>query len=638
MDIFHHILKQYWGYDTFRPLQEDIIKSITNGDDTLGLMPTGGGKSLTFQVPAMAKEGICLVVTPLIALMKDQVDNLKKRDIKASAIYSGLMRDEINITLDNCIFGGTKFLYISPERLGTDLFQEKVKQMNVNLLAIDEAHCISQWGYDFRPSYLNISEIRQLLPETPILALTATATPEVADDIQKRLLFKKKNLFQKSFKRDNLVYVVRQAEDKEQQLLNIINKVPGSAVVYVRNRKKTQEYSELLVKNGISASSFHAGMPLEVKDKRQKLWTNGEIRIIVSTNAFGMGIDKPDVRLVVHMDAPDSLEAYYQEAGRAGRDGKKAFAVLLWSNNDNVRLKRSISVSFPEKDKILAVYEALGNFFQLAVGSGFGMVYDFNLPLFCKSYRMNMMTVFNSLKILQRAGYLEFTEELQLSAKVHFITRRDDLYKFQVANEDFDQLIKLLLRSYTGLFTEYVPINEELLAKRMNTNRDAIYQNLVKLGKLGIIKYIPQKKTPLISYTTSREDSKYITLPKEVYKDRKEQYEQRISSVIDYGTSNHICRSKLLLRYFGQTQSDNCGFCDVCQSMKKTNLSVEQFGSIQQQIVDKLQSSALTYDDLVIALKSPQDELSKVLRWMEEYQMIIENEDGQLELLDEQSK
>ncbi|MBR8537310.1 RecQ family ATP-dependent DNA helicase [Carboxylicivirga sediminis] len=633
MNIFHHILKQYWGYDSFRPLQEDIIQSVADGKDTIGLMPTGGGKSLTFQVPALATEGICIVITPLIALMKDQVNNLKSKGIKAAAIHSGLSRDEINTLLDNCIFGGVKFLYISPERLGTEIFQEKIQQMPVNLLAVDEAHCISQWGYDFRPSYLKIAIIRELLPDTPVLALTATATPEVVDDIQERLLFKEKNLFQKSFKRDNLVYVVRQAEDKEQQLLNIINKVPGSAVVYVRNRKKTQEYAELLIKNGISASSFHAGMPQEAKDLRQKRWTDGEIRVIVSTNAFGMGIDKPDVRLVVHMDAPDSLEAYFQEAGRAGRDGKKAFAVLLWSNNDKVRLKRSISVSFPEKEKILAVYEALGNFLQVAVGSGFGMVYDFNLTLFCKNYRMNLMTVFNSLKLLQRAGYIEFTEELQLSAKVHFIIRRDDLYKFQVANEDFDSFIKLLLRSYTGLFTEYVAINEELLAKRMGVERNTIYQFLVKLSQLRVIKYIPQKKTPLITYTTSREDSKYIELRKEVYKDRKAKYEQRIQSVIEYGTINHICRSKQLLRYFGQQGGENCGMCDVCQSMKKTDLSVQTFDALQEQIIKELSSQPLAFDQLLIKLNAKQEDFSKVLRWLEEYEVVSENQAGLLEII-----
>ncbi len=632
MDIFHHILKQYWGYSEFRPLQEDIIRSVANGNDTLGLMPTGGGKSLTFQVPGLAKEGVCIVVTPLIALMKDQVANIRKRDVKAAAIHSGLSRDEINIILDNCIFGGTKFLYLSPERLGTELFQQKVVQMNVSMLAIDEAHCISQWGYDFRPSYLKVAEVRELIPEVPVLALTATATPEVVEDIQDKLHFRQKNVFQKSFKRDNLVYVVREAEDKEQQLLHMLNKVQGSAVVYVRNRKKTKEYAELLLQNGISASSFHAGMPADVKDQRQQLWTGGNIRVIVSTNAFGMGIDKPDVRLVVHMDAPDSLEAYFQEAGRAGRDGKKAYAVLLWSNNDKVRLKRGISVSFPEKDKIIKVYEALGNFFQLAVGSGFGMTYDFNLALFCKTYSMNLMTVFNSLKILQRAGYIEFTEELQLSAKVHFITRRDDLYKFQTANEEFDEFLKLLLRSYTGLFTEYVPINEELLAKRLGTKRDIIYQYLVKLSQLRVIKYIPQKKTPLITYTTSREDSRYIELRKDVYADRKEKYEHRIGNVIDYGTISHICRSKQLLQYFGQSGGDNCGLCDVCQSMKQTELSVTEFEEIQKLVMDKLADGAVTHDVLMMSLNIKQGDLEKVLRWMEEYELVFINEDEALQL------
>ncbi|TRX64250.1 ATP-dependent DNA helicase RecQ [Carboxylicivirga sp. M1479] len=630
MDIFHHILKQYWGYDAFRPLQEDIIRSVADGKDTLGLMPTGGGKSLTFQVPALAKEGTCIVVTPLIALMKDQVMNLKKRDIKAAAIHSGLSRHEINIILDNCIYGGTKFLYLSPERLGTDLFQDKVQLMNINLIAVDEAHCISQWGYDFRPSYLKVANIREYIPDAPILALTATATPLVVKDIQERLLFNKPNVFQKSFKRDNLVYVVRQAEDKEQQLLSILNKVLGSAVVYVRNRKKTQEYSDLLVKNNISSSSFHAGMPQEVKDTRQKNWTDGQTRVIVSTNAFGMGIDKPNVRLVVHMDAPDSLEAYFQEAGRAGRDGHKAFAVLLWSNNDKMRLNKSISVTFPPKEKILQVYEALGNYFQLAEGSGFGMVYDFNLSHFCKSYRMNLMTVFNCLKILQRAGYIEFTEELQLSAKVHFIMRRDDLYKFQVANEDHDHFLKLLLRSYTGLFTEYVPINEDLLAKRMNTSRNTIYQHLTQLGKLGVIKYIPQKKTPLISYTTSREDSKYITLRKEIYKDRKEKYEERIQSVIDYGTVAHICRSKQLISYFGQTENENCGHCDICNTIKKTELPVKDFNEIQELIESKLEKQAISFDELLLSVNIKQPKLEKVVRWLEEYDVISENEKGQL--------
>lgn len=575
--IYHQVLAKYWGYQDFRPLQEDIIRSAGEGNDTLGLMPTGGGKSLTFQVPALAHEGICLVVTPLIALMKDQVANLKQRGIKAVAIHSGLTRDELNVALDNCIFGGVKFLYLSPERLGTDLFIEKLQHLKVNLLAIDEAHCISQWGYDFRPSYLKVAEIRKEIPNTPVLALTATATPDVVTDIQEKLLFKKKNVFQKSFSRDNLAYVVRYSEDKEKQLVTILSRIKGSAVVYVRSRKKTGEYADLLNKGGISAKSYHAGMPQEVKDARQKAWTNGSVRVIVSTNAFGMGIDKPDVRVVIHMDAPDSLEAYFQEAGRAGRDGEKAFAVLLWSKNDEVRLKRSIATSFPEKEVIKRVYEALGNFFQVAMGSGFGMIYDFDMGRFCQAYKLNVLTVFNSLKILHRAGYVEFTEELEMPSKVHFIVQREELYRFQVANEAFDRFIKLLLRSYTGLFTEYVAINEELLAKRANITRQQVYQFLNKMNHVKVIKYIPQKKTPLITYLQAREDLRYLELSDEVYQNRKDKYEERVYSVIEYATTGHTCRSVLLLTYFGQQSAGNCGHCDVCSERKKTQLSVTAF-------------------------------------------------------------
>ncbi len=629
--IYHQVLAKYWGYQDFRPLQEDIIRSAGEGNDTLGLMPTGGGKSLTFQVPALAHEGICLVVTPLIALMKDQVANLKQRGIKAVAIHSGLTRDELNVALDNCIFGGVKFLYLSPERLGTDLFIEKLQHLKVNLLAIDEAHCISQWGYDFRPSYLKVAEIRKEIPNTPVLALTATATPDVVTDIQEKLLFKKKNVFQKSFSRDNLAYVVRYSEDKEKQLVTILSRIKGSAVVYVRSRKKTGEYADLLNKGGISAKSYHAGMPQEVKDARQKAWTNGSVRVIVSTNAFGMGIDKPDVRVVIHMDAPDSLEAYFQEAGRAGRDGEKAFAVLLWSKNDEVRLKRSIATSFPEKEVIKRVYEALGNFFQVAMGSGFGMIYDFDMGRFCQAYKLNVLTVFNSLKILHRAGYVEFTEELEMPSKVHFIVQREELYRFQVANEAFDRFIKLLLRSYTGLFTEYVAINEELLAKRANITRQQVYQFLNKMNHVKVIKYIPQKKTPLITYLQAREDLRYLELSDEVYQNRKDKYEERVYSVIEYATTGHTCRSVLLLTYFGQQSAGNCGHCDVCSERKKTQLSVTAFQDIETAIQRLLKEHPLTYDQLVQQLPDiSEEEVAKVVRWLEEYEVIGENEAGLL--------
>ncbi|TAJ14322.1 RecQ family ATP-dependent DNA helicase [Marinilabiliaceae bacterium JC017] len=630
MDIYHQVLKEYWGYDSFRSLQLDIIKSAASGHDTLGLMPTGGGKSVTFQVPALALSGVCIVVTPLIALMKDQVANLKKRGVKALAIHSGLTGDEINIALDNCIFGDYKFLYLSPERLGTDLFKSKLQQMEVCLLAVDEAHCISQWGYDFRPSYLKLAEVRELIPEVPVLALTATATPEVVDDIQTQLKFKEKHVFRKSFVRENLAYVVRYAEDKEKQLLRILTNVKGSGIVYVRNRKKTKEYAAFLLKKGINASYFHAGLDQKLKDHRQKAWTEGSIRVMVCTNAFGMGIDKPDVRIVVHMGAPDSLEGYFQEAGRAGRDGRKAFAVLLWSDHDKSLLRRSVATSFPEPDVIKRVYEALGNFFQLAVGSGEGMVYDFDMGRFCAGYKFNILTVFNSLKILQRAGYIEFTEELELPSRVHFVMQREELFRFQDRNESFDGFIKLLLRSYTGVFTEYVAIDEELLASRLQKEKRDIYNYLNRMDHLRVIRYIPRKKTPLVVYTSRREEIRHLILGKEVYQLRKEGYERRVQSVIDYATTGHVCRSKMLIAYFGESDAPACGVCDVCLQVKKLELDDHEFDVIREAIQQLLQTKPVSPDELLIEIKKPQEKVEKVLRWLEDYEVIGENEQGEL--------
>ncbi len=575
------ILKKYWGFDAFRPLQEDIVRSVGKGQDTLALMPTGGGKSITFQVPALAREGLCLVVTPLIALMKDQVENLKRNGIKAAAIHSGLTFREIKVTFDNALFGGTKFLYVSPERLSTELFLSKLPDLNVNMIAIDEAHCISQWGYDFRPSYLKIAAIREIIPDVPVLALTATATPRVVYDIMERLHFKTKNIFKKSFARPNLAYVVRYTENKEQQLVKILQSVKGSAVVYVRSRKKTREFASLLQENHISAEFFHAGLIQAVKDEKQIRWKTNKTRVIIATNAFGMGIDKPDVRTVVHMDAPDSLEAYFQEAGRAGRDGIKAYAVLLWSNNDKQKLRKHISTSFPQPEAIKRVYEALGNFFQLPVGAGFQMVYDFDIGKFCSAFNLNILQVFNSLKILQQAGYLAFSEEIDIPSKVMFLIEGNNLYKFQVANANLDLYIKILLRSYTGLFTEFAAINEADLAKKIGCNRDELYQALLKLSKAGVIHYIPRRKTPLITYIRSREELRHILLPAEVYDDRKKRYEDQIEAIIDYGTSDYICRSRFLLNYFGQSKSDNCGVCDVCISRKKQRLKNQDFKEIE---------------------------------------------------------
>ncbi len=631
MDSYHEILKHYWGYDEFRPLQHDIIRSISEGKDTLGLMPTGGGKSITFQVSALAKDGICLVVTPLISLMNDQVKNLREKGIKALAVHSGLTRKEIEITLDNCINGGFKFLYLSPERLGSELFRKKLEQMDVNILAVDEAHCISQWGYDFRPSYKKIAEIRELFPDVPVLALTATATTEVVEDIQEQLKFKRKNLFQKSFYRSNLAYVVRESEDKEGMLLKILNTINGSGIVYVRNRKKTKEYAALLVENGISASYFHAGLKSEVKNERQHYWSTGRIRIMVSTNAFGMGIDKSDVRVVVHMTSPDSIEAYFQEAGRAGRDGKKAYAVLLWSNNDRVSLNRMARNSFPEPDTIKRIYDALGNFFQIAAGHGNGATFDFNLGKFCSIFKFSILAAYNSLKILHLAGYINFTEELQLPSRVHIITNREELYKVQVANIELDNFIKLLLRSYTGLFTQYVAIDEGLLADRLRLSRNEVYSYLKRLAQMSMISYNPQKKTPLVTYTSDRLETRHIELKREVYTDRKARLDSRIDAMVDYATTGYVCRSKQLLSYFGETSSQNCGVCDVCLERRKLGVDDDNFEKIKNDIEGVLKDGAITYDQLYSRIKSSREKLDKVIRWLEDFDVISENEKGLLE-------
>ncbi len=630
-NLFRQILKKYWGYDNFRPLQEEIINSVFNGNDTLGLMPTGGGKSITFQVPAMAKSGICLVVTPLIALMKDQVENLLKKGIKAHAIHSGLSFNEIQTILENCIFGDYKFLYLSPERLSTELFLVKLPYLKINLLAIDEAHCISQWGYDFRPSYLKIAKIRELLPGIPVLAITATATNKVVDDIQEQLEFSSKNVFKMSFERPNLAYVVRAAENKEGQLLKILESVKGSAVVYVRNRKKTREYAELLLRKGISADFFHAGITQKAKDERQAKWKKNIIRVMVCTNAFGMGIDKPDVRIVVHMDSPDSLEAYFQEAGRAGRDGHKAYAVLIWSPADKALLNRSVTIAFPEKDVIKRIYDAMGNFFQIAVGAANNENFDFNMGRFCAAFGFNAITVFNSLKILQRAEYISFSEELDIPSKVLVLYDNFELYKFQVANANLDPVIKVLLRSYTGLFTEYATIDEDVIARRLNTSRDEVYNALVTLGKYNVIHYIPQRNTPVITYLQPRIDSKYLVFKHEIYQTRKEQTRERVNAVIDYATSNHICRSSLLINYFGQSTKNHCGHCDVCLQRKKTELSDDEFDKISEIIKSKLKNGPLSAGQLALTPGFNTDKIWKVIDWLKDVEMIVENNEGLLE-------
>lgn len=570
------ILKQYWGYDRFRGIQEDIIDSISKNKDTLGLMPTGGGKSITFQVPALAKEGMCLVITPLIALMKDQVQNLKKRGIKALAIYSGMSRQDIIITLENCIFGNYKFLYISPERLDTEIFRTKLRKMHISMITVDESHCISQWGYDFRPAYLKIAEIRELLPDVPVLALTATATPEVVKDIQARLHFRHKNVFRMSFERNNLAYIVRKTENKTAELLHILRSMPGSAIVYVRNRRRTKEITELLNNEHITADFYHAGLDDATKDIRQHRWQSGESRVMVATNAFGMGIDKPDVRIVIHMDLPDSIEAYFQEAGRAGRDGQKAYAVILYAKSDKTTLHKRIPDTFPEKEYIRDVYEHLQYYYQMAMGDGLDCVREFNIEDFCRKFKYFPVPVDSALRILTQAGYLEYTAEQDSTSRILFTIRRDELYRLREMGEDMDRLIQAVLRSYTGVFTDYTYINEDSLAIRTGLTRRQIYEMLVHLAKLRIVSYIPHKKTPYIIYTRERVEAQRIHISPEVYEHRKARYETRINAMLDYVTNNTVCRSRMLLDYFGERNEHNCGQCDTCISLRSKSKVSEQ--------------------------------------------------------------
>jgi ATP-dependent DNA helicase RecQ len=630
MEDFRQILTRFWGYPDFRPLQLDIIESVANGKDTLGLMPTGGGKSITFQVYSLSQPGICIVVTPLIALMKDQVESLNKKGIKALVVHSGMSGREIRLTLDNAVWGDYKFLYVSPERLNSERFMERLEQMKVNLLCIDEAHCISQWGYDFRPSYLNIVQARKLLPNVKVLALTATATPKVAEDIQEKLGFKEKNTLQMSFHRENLNYLVRSVENKYGYLLDTLKKVKGSGVIYVRNRKATREVSDELRKNGISASYYHAGLSTLVRSTRQDNWLSGETRVIVATNAFGMGIDKSDVRFVIHLDSPDSLEAYYQEAGRAGRDGKKAAAVLLFNNSDKTKLKKHLTVAFPEISNIKRIYDALGNYFQIAVGFGKGQVLEFSMQGFAQAYKFQLSMVYNSLKILQREGYLEFTEEVDSPSRIYFTVSRDELYRFQVANVQFDDFVKLVLRSYTGLFTGYVTIDEDLLAKRSGTNREVVYNYLKHLRKLKVIDYVPRNRTPFIYFCRERIHVDRIKISKENYDVRKKDYARRIDSVIEYATSSTKCRSQILLAYFGENDAAPCGTCDVCKTKEQLLMTDFEFQGISKRI-KKIIEAPCSYENLLLKLEGDQQKMRSVIKWLLDNKVIIHRIDNHLE-------
>ena len=580
-------------------------------------MPTGGGKSITFQVPALAQEGICIVITPLIALMKDQVQNLRKRGIKALAIYSGMTRQEILTALENCIFGNYKFLYISPERLDTEIFRTKLRSMKVSIITVDESHCISQWGYDFRPAYLKIAEIRELLPGVPVLALTATATPEVVKDIQTRLNFREGNVFRMSFERKNLAYIVRKTDNKTKELLHILQRISGSAIIYVRNRRRTKEITELLTNEGITADFYHAGLDNAVKDLRQKRWQSGEVRVMVATNAFGMGIDKPDVRIVLHLDLPDSPEAYFQEAGRAGRDGEKAYAVILYAKSDKMTLHKRIVDTFPEKEYILNVYEHLQYYYQMAMGDGFQCIREFNLEEFCRKFKYFPVPVDSALKILTQAGYLEYTDEQDNSSRILFTIRRDELYKLREMGKEADALIQTILRSYTGVFTDYAYISEESLALRTGLTRQQIYNILVTLTKRRIVDYIPRKKTPYIIYTRERLDLRFLHIPPIVYEERKARYEARIKAMEEYVTTENVCRSRMLLHYFGEKNEHNCGQCDVCLSNRASNdLSEKSYEELKRQILELLGQSPLTPAEIADKIKAEKEDIGQVIRYL----------------------
>ncbi len=624
------ILKQYWGYDSFRGIQEDIIRSIGEGHDTLGLMPTGGGKSITFQVPALAMDGLCLVVTPLIALMKDQVQHLRQRGIKALAIYAGMNREEIVTTLENCIFGNYKFLYISPERLDTELFRTKLRRMKVSMITVDESHCISQWGYDFRPAYLKIAEIRDLLPGVPVLALTATATPEVVKDIQTQLHFSQGNVFRMSFERENLAYVVRRTENKADELLHILNRQPGSAIVYVRNRRRTKEIASLLQEAGIGADFYHAGLDDATRDIRQQRWQRGESRVIVATNAFGMGIDKPDVRLVIHMDLPDSIEAYFQEAGRAGRDGEKAYAVILYAKSDRTTLLKRIPDNFPQKDYIKDVYEHLQYYYQMAMGDGQGCVKEFDIEDFCRKFKYFPVPVDSALRILTRAGYLEYTDEQDNASRLLFTLRRDELYKLKEMGNEMDLLIQTVLRSYTGLFTDYTFIDEESLATRTGLTRNRVYELLLHLSRLHIASYIPRKKTPYIIYTRGRVDTGQLHISPQAYEERKTRYEKRINAMLDYADNDTICRSRLLLHYFGEKNEHNCGVCDTCLRHRTRHAKEGSTDrELETGIIRLLQEQAMTPAMVAGRLAEDKDRVAKALRQLLEKERIF-TENGML--------
>ena len=610
------ILSKYWGFSTFRPLQEDIIQSVLEGKDTLALMPTGGGKSLCFQVPALLNPGICIVVSPLIALMKDQVENLKDKGIKAIAIISGMGKREVDIALDNCIYGDIKFLYLSPERLLSDLVRERIRYMKVNLIAIDEAHCISQWGYDFRPPYLHLTELREIHPEIPVLALTATATELVAADIQVKLNFKNGQVFRKSFERLNLSYLVYNEENKLRKLISIARNVKGSGIIYVRNRRETQEVSRQLNLEGISSDFYHAGLDTPLRMKKQSAWKNSEIRIMVATNAFGMGIDKSDVRFVIHLDLPESLEAYYQEAGRGGRDEKKAFAVLLYNNADKALLTKRLEQHYPSIDEIKQIYHHLGNYYQLAYGAGEGLSLEFDLADFCNRFKLDPVRTIHAFKFLEHDEYLALSETVFLPSRVQVLLTHEDLYRFQVGQPAYDHFIKVLLRSYGGIFEQLVGIKESDLAKRVGISRTETVKILSKLHDLQIITYIQQTDKPHLNFIKPRVDSQHLYIDRKYHADRYQIHKSQVEAVLAYA-ENHKCRSQQLLNYFNETHAKVCGVCDVCIENKKIAKKDALNDEIIKEILNELSKNPSHLDQLMEAINTGNsNERLKVIRML----------------------
>lgn len=629
MPDLNEILQRYWGFSTFRPLQEDIIKEVLDGRDTLALLPTGGGKSLCFQVPALAKPGICIVVSPLIALMRDQVNNLEKKGIVAKAIFSGMSKRLIDQTLDNCIYGDVKFLYVSPERLQTKIFIERVKKMNVNLWAVDEAHCISQWGYDFRPPYLQIADVRQYHPDVPVLALTATATPRVVEDIQEKLAFKQNNVLQKSFLRSNLSYSVLYEDAKYTKLVDILQKVPGSAIVYAGTRRATKELADYLLQCKISATFYHAGLNGEERNHRQKLWVDNKLRVIVATNAFGMGIDKPNVRSVIHMDLPESPEAYFQEAGRAGRDGKKAYAVLLFNLADKLKMNDQLEHTMPSIAEIKTTYNALGNFLQLAIGAGAESAYSFDFGRFCKQYDLQPVKTLNALKFLEQEGHVMLSEGVFFSSRLMIQTTKDQLYKFMVENKQFEPLIKYMLRAYSGVFDGLVKVDEFDLGKKLQTTKDKIIKALSYLDQLDLIQYEKFTDEASIRYLIPRRATIDLELNVEQIEQRIKIFKEKIQAMLDYASSKSACRSNMLLAYFGEEREDRCGICDFCVGRNKLSISELEYQNLSNLVEKEFGQDEHTLEYILTAVDyKNKEQLKLFLAWLAEYDIIVKQENG----------